>query len=459
MKKWLLALVAVLLLAAVPLVVFATGIIGDANGDEAVNVTDAMLILRYAVRKIDTDQLDITVCDVNGDGKVNTSDAMTVLRYAVRKITKFPIEDMDGPTPPPHAHRYTAVVTPPTAETEGYTTYTCECGYSFTGNFVPSAVTIGGQEISLDATEVTVKAATPAELAAALPNLRLVKAVTVEDPIADHLDMLALVEQFPDIAFSYCLDLFGLVVSNTDTELILSGAQIPSVQAFEQYMPHFTNLQKVEMCQCGISDEEMDALNRRYPDIPIIWEVKIGDFFLRTDVTYFMPYQHSHLLTDADADSLRYLTELIVLDVGHMEITRTDYLAYMTKLEYLLMCDCPIKDLTPVAGLKNLKFADFFITPVTDFSPLVNCTSLVDLNLCYTNPKDPMVFTQMPWLEHLWMRGVPLRESQMNKLRQALPNTRFLFGEKGGSTGSGWRNLPNYYAQRDILGMPYMEAD
>ena len=140
-----------------------------------------------------------------------------------------------------------------------------------------------------------------------------------------------------------------------------------------------------------------------------------------------------------------------------MGITRTDYLAYMTKLEYLLMCDCPITDASPIGQMPNLKYAELIITHITDFSPLVNCKNLVDLNICYTYPEDCLVFAQMPWLEHLWMRGTPITESEIAHLRQALPNTKFLFGTKGGSTGGGWRSLPNYFAQRDILGMDYME--
>lgn len=37
-----------------------------------------------------------------------------------------------------HVHSYTEVVTEPTCTTKGYTTYTCECGYSYTGNETPA---------------------------------------------------------------------------------------------------------------------------------------------------------------------------------------------------------------------------------------------------------------------------------------------------------------------------------
>ena len=40
-------------------------------------------------------------------------------------------------------------------------------------------------------------------------------------------------------------------------------------------------------------------------------------------------------------------------------------------------------------------------------------------------------------------------------LREALPNTYLMF-EGISSTGNGWRESPNYYAMRDLLGMGYM---
>lgn len=42
--------------------------------------------------------------------------------------------DVDGPV---HTHSYEAVVTEPTCTTEGFTTYTCECGDSYVGDNVP----------------------------------------------------------------------------------------------------------------------------------------------------------------------------------------------------------------------------------------------------------------------------------------------------------------------------------
>lgn len=63
--------------------------LGDANSDNRINVSDAMVALRYAVKKITAAELNVKASDVNSDGKVNVNDAMQILRYAVKKITEF----------------------------------------------------------------------------------------------------------------------------------------------------------------------------------------------------------------------------------------------------------------------------------------------------------------------------------------------------------------------------------
>ncbi|MBE6767781.1 MAG: hypothetical protein E7549_02580 [Ruminococcaceae bacterium] len=70
-----------------------TALLGDVNGDDKVDSTDARLTLQYSVKKIAADAIDTTVADVNGDGKADSTDARLILQYAVRKISKFPAEN------------------------------------------------------------------------------------------------------------------------------------------------------------------------------------------------------------------------------------------------------------------------------------------------------------------------------------------------------------------------------
>ena len=58
------------------------GVSGDANGDGTVDVTDALLVLRYAMGLIDG-LPGMDACDVNGDGVVNMTDALIILRMAL----------------------------------------------------------------------------------------------------------------------------------------------------------------------------------------------------------------------------------------------------------------------------------------------------------------------------------------------------------------------------------------
>lgn len=44
-------------------------------------------------------------------------------------------EPTPEPTEPPHTHNYSASVTPPTCTTQGYTTYTCNCGDSYRDDY------------------------------------------------------------------------------------------------------------------------------------------------------------------------------------------------------------------------------------------------------------------------------------------------------------------------------------
>ena len=58
---------------------------------------------------------------------------------------------------------------------------------------------------------------------------------------------------------------------------------------------------------------------------------------------------------------------------------------------------------------------------------------------------------QMTWLKNLYI----IKGNTRANFAEHLPNTRVVV--RGDYTvSSGWRNLRNYYAMRDILGMHYM---
>jgi len=396
---------------------------------------DALLALKSRFPALDVHyQLTLGNAILKEDADHLTSASIAHIQTALRYLPNLTSVDASGCTD------FEALF----ALKEQYPQCTFSYQVPFCGTFWPD-----------DTTQLAVKSTSAADLLRVLAYLPNVTQITITDPIPDPDAMLSLIEAYPNLDLSFSFPLLDQTVRNDATSLDLSGIELRGTTELEMFLPLFTQLEKVDMCGCGISNEEMAALNQRNPDTLFVWEVQMGHFKLRTDITYFMPYKYRYRVTDADADTLKYLTELICIDFGHMDITRTDYLAYMPKMQYLLMCDTPITDISYVAGMKDLKYVELFMTSVTDFSPLLECKNLVDLNICYTYPDDPMIFAQMTQLENLWFRG-DLDSSIRQALREALPNTRMLFGP-GSSTGRGWRRLPNYYAMRDLLGMPYME--
>ena len=58
-------------------------LIGDTNGDKKVDVTDASLILRFAVKLSPLKDLRLLAADVNADGTVDAADAALLLRRIV----------------------------------------------------------------------------------------------------------------------------------------------------------------------------------------------------------------------------------------------------------------------------------------------------------------------------------------------------------------------------------------
>jgi len=55
--------------------------IGDLNGDEYVDNTDAALILKYDAGLIELTAEQLAIADVNNDSLVDNGDASMILRY------------------------------------------------------------------------------------------------------------------------------------------------------------------------------------------------------------------------------------------------------------------------------------------------------------------------------------------------------------------------------------------
>lgn len=267
----------------------------------------------------------------------------------------------------------------------------------------------------------------------------------------------------PDVDCRYAVTLCGKTFPNDAEEVDLSGCPVDDLPRLEAALEAFPKLKKVILSDCGQSSEALDALDRRLPDIRVVWTVKLGKLRVRTDDTWFMPVKFHEEVTDRDLEELKYCHDMICIDVGHMKITSCDWAAEMPELQYLVLADTQVSDISALANHEKLVFLELFLTRVTDLTPLESCRALDDLNLCYLTA-DARPISHMPWLKRLWWtqngrmaQKLPEDCRAERILPEALPNTEIKF-HSGDSVGSGWRKGAHYYEMRDILGMFYIDS-
>ena len=288
------------------------------------------------------------------------------------------------------------------------------------------------------------------------PNLT---EVVFSDPATDLELMYQLKCRYPDVVIQWDFDLCGVRTSSTATELILNNIRMESVETVENALRYFYDLQWVEMCQCGIPSEDMDALWKRHPEIRFVWAIPMGYSFVRTDVKAFIPFIYGYDINrpfyDKQAKELKYLVDLECLDIGHMKMKDISFLQYMPKLRYLIVADTEADDYSYIGKLENLIYLEMFITTVTDISFLLNLKNLEDLNIGKTRLRNPEVLTEMQWLKRLWATTIGLNIEDSLKLVGQMPNTLVVV-DASHPTDRGWRQHLNYFAMRDMLGMHYM---
>lgn len=296
-------------------------------------------------------------------------------------------------------------------------------------------------------------------LAELLPNLREIR---MGGAALGRTDLEDLAARLPGVLLLQDVAFDDRSISTDSEEIDLSGLPL-TVPEVEKMMVCFPKAKRYILCGCGIDDETMDALNRKYEDIRFVWSVRIKNVDVRTDTKWFYPFKYYREMTvnEEDLYPLRYCTDIEALDIGHMGDVKTcEWLRYMPNMKYLILVETGITDISPVGTLKNLVFLEIFTTNITDYTPLLNCTALEDLNLGKTYG-DPAPIMKMTWLKNLWWMGIEgnTRYSYANtpqKLREALPNTTMKFYLETPNVDNGWRQLQNYYDMRDLMDVFYL---
>ena len=332
--------------------------------------------------------------------------------------------------------------------------------------------TLCGVEIT-DETEVFTPLTVPEEWD--LETLKLLRKLTSIDLTAlpcepEQIQMVT--EAFPEQSVLWKLELCGQEVGPDTESLDFNDQPIESLEPFYRTLPLLTKLTSLEMCGCGVGNEDMDALRTAFPEAGIVWSIKSQYWTIRTDTDHFATWRVVRTdengkileaysiaydrpgLTNADLDWLQYCHEIIALDVGHNKLTNIEFVRNMPKLKYLITSGNDIRDISPVADLHELIYYELFADPVKDLSPLSGLTKLLDINICSCPVSDLSPLYELTQLERLWLTpyGFENWRKAGEEFSAHLPNCNIHFILHNDMTGDGWRQHPRYAEYRLALG-------
>ena len=316
------------------------------------------------------------------------------------------------------------------------------------------SIKIGEEILGQETREATLEAVTYEEtfLLPSLPDLKLVHILR---PKATGAQLLSLSQNNPQMEVTWEAEVCGVLCASERDELDLSKAKVTDFAEMEASLDYFPNVKTVFLGKCGIDNETLAALREEKRDqYKLVWTVQLGEkLTARTDDTTFMPVRENvYYFNDKEAYNLRYCEDMVCIDIGHMSIHNIDFVEYMPNLTYLILAHSQLQYIDPISSCKNLKFLELDWSPLRDLSPLVGCTALEDLNLGNTFASFEPI-KEMTWLKNLWV--INCSGGTVYKMSQALPDTK-VQGSGAATVDSGWRDLPNYYKMRDLLGMHYM---
>lgn len=262
------------------------------------------------------------------------------------------------------------------------------------------------------------------------------------------------------------VELYGTVYPYDTQQIDISGTAVDDLDYLIDRLSKLTMLNKIDMCDCGLSNETMEELTKRFSDVKFVWKVTLGLWTIRTDCVAFSTLKDgtiTYRLTNDDVKVLKYCTDMVALDLGHNRVTDISFLQYMPKLRILILVDnrvegyddVYISDLSWLRYTPELRYLEFFVGSVSDISFLYDLPNLVDLNISYNPISEVEYLMKLPKIERLYLEHTLLTEEDYELLQQIYPDAQIVYyGE--GSVDQGWREHERYFAMIDMYHNNYV---
>lgn len=329
-------------------------------------------------------------------------------------------------------------------------------------------VVIAGTEYPEDTQSLNLTGISPEEVPQAAEKLALLPELATLE-LADGTaqlskeDAKALIQAAPQASAHYAFDFYGTQLTTDMTEVVLRNKSIgdDGEQAVREALDLLTSCQRFVLDNCRLSNAVMAQIREDYRGrTKVVWRVYFGDGSCLTDVDVI---RCTYDLLNNNCAALTYCEDARYMDIGHNESLSTlEFMSGMTSMEYLIVSGAPIRDLTPLANLKNLKNLELANCGyVEDLTPLAQCESLTMLNVCNTRVADITPLENLK-LELFSATGKPSRlipQEQKDAFAEKHPDcwTRY----KGFEYGAGWRydtdnsKLPWYQEIANAFGYPH----
>lgn len=308
----------------------------------------------------------------------------------------------------------------------------------------------------LDTTQLNLSQMTPDDLPQVLEALERLPEVTSIDlmsadgsPQLELAHVKQLMEAYPALTLNYAFSFFGQTVDLYQERLEYIEVEMgdeaePQLRELLSVLP---NLNYIKLDRCGFSSEVLDGVKQDFPQTKVVWRVFYGTkFSALTDETVI---RSSHYLRNDNISEMKYLTDVVYMDIGHNEtLTDVSFINYMPNLKLLILSGSPIQDISPLANHTELEFAELcFCGNLSDLSPLQSCTGLKFLNIAGTNARDLSPIMELP-LERFVCMLTRIPTQDKNAFVEAHPDCLSVLTGKQ-PYGYGWRYIDDGYNFND----------
>lgn len=331
-------------------------------------------------------------------------------------------------------------------------------------------VEILGQEYDMETTSLDLSNMTSADVETVaakltmLPNLESVELMKADGSCnLTSEEVKTLITAAPDAVYNFAFEFFGQTLTSADEEVIFKNTKIgdENEAALRLALDLLPNCKRFVLDNCHFSDEVLAKVRDDYRhQTKVVWRVWFGEGSTLTDAEMIRAV---YKLVDDNCHDLVYCEDVRYIDFGHNEYLDTcEFVSGMVNLEAIILSGSPIKDLSPFANCKKLKFLEIaFCEYITDVTPLSNCVELEMLNISNTHVLDLSPLDELP-LTHLVARINPsgkcrIPAEEQERFIQQHPDCWSSF-EGAQPYGAGWRYtenekdyLPWYAMLRDLF--------